>query len=401
MVRGQPKPIVETLFPRDIAEFVRAGEEFRNRLSGVKASTQLADYGWYPYESLTALPVLADLMADHYDDLRQACCAGAVADLGCGDGDLAMMLARFGARVDAMDHREANFNQMRGVEALRKTLCPEVCIHDIDLDGAFHLPRADYGLVLFLGTLYHLRNPFYVLQELAKASDWCILSTRIAQVTPGARTRIETEPLAYLLAAREANNDPTNFWVFSPAGLVRLVDRAGWLVLGQKRLGCAVDSDPVGDAADERMFVLLKSRTRHPELQVRPLEGWHAPEEDRWCWTAKRFSLEAVLPAESRSTEFALRFTVPAEAVVSSGGEVGLSCRIDGKPAGSISCTAPETLEFRGRFPESIATGARVVLEFSVKSSFAPADDGRELGVVVPLLDASSRGTHRIPFRIS
>jgi hypothetical protein len=149
------------------------------------------------------------------------------------------------------------------------------------------------------------------------------------------------------------------------------------------------------------MFVLLKSRTRHPELQVRPLDGWHAPEEDRWCWTAKRFSIEVVLPAESRSSEFALRFTVPAEVVVSSSGEVGLSCRIEGKPAGSISCRSPETLEFRGRFPESIAAGACVVLEFSVESSFAPADDGRELGVVVPLLDASSRGTHRIPFRIS
>ena len=401
MVRGQRKRIVETLFPKDHAGFLRSGQEFRGHLSRVKASTELSDYGWYPYESLTALPVIADLIADHYDDLRLACGTGGVADLGCADGDFAMMLAHFGARVEAVDHREANFNQMRGVEALRRTLGPAVRIYDIDLDEPFQLPRADYGLAFFLGTLYHLRNPFYVLQQLAKAADWCVLSTRIAQVTPNAGTRIEAEPLAYLLGAREANNDPTNFWVFSPAGLIRLLERAGWLVVGQKRVGCAVDSDPVRDTADERMFVLLKSRTRHPELQVRPADGWHAPEEDRWRWTAKRFSLEVILPSESRSSEFALRFTVSEEVVLAGGREVGLTCRIDGELVGSVSCRTAETLEFRGRFPESIAAGARVVLEFSVESLFAPADDGRELGVVVPLLDASSRGTHRIPFRIS
>jgi len=401
MVLGQRQHIVDTLFPKNQAEFLRSGQEFREHLSRVKARTELSDYGWYPYESLTALPVITDLIADHFDDLRHACCAHGVADLGCADGDFAMMLARFGAGVDAVDHREGNFNQMRGVEALRKTLGPGVRIYDIDLDEPFQLPRADYGLAVFLVTLYHLRNPFYVLQQLAKTADWCVLSTRIAQVTPGSRTRIEAEPLAYLLAAREANNDPTNFWVFSPAGLIRLLERTGWLVVGQSRVGCAADSDPVRDAADERMFVLLKSRARHPELQVRPVEGWHAPEEDRWRWTAKQFSLEVILPSKSRSSEFALRFTVPEEVVGAGGGEVGLTCRADGRPVGSISCRNPETLEFRGRFPESIAAGARIMLEFSVESSFASAGDGRELGVVVPLLDASSRGTHRIPFRIS
>jgi SAM-dependent methyltransferase len=367
----------------------------------VKASTQLSDYGWYPYESLTALPVIADLFADHYSDLRQACCTGGVADLGCADGDFAMMLAHLGARVDAVDHREANFNQMRGVETLRETLDPGVRVFDIDIDEPFRLPRADYGLAFFLGTLYHLRNPFYVLQELAKASDWCVLSTRIAQVTPGSRTRMEDEPLAYLLGAREANNDPTNFWVFSPAGLLRLLERTGWLVVSERRIGCAVDSGPVRGDADERMFVLLKSRTRHPELQVRPLEGWHAPEEDRWRWTSKRFSIEVILPPQVRSSEFALRFTVPEEVVVAAGAEVGMACRIDGRQVGSISCRTAETVEFRGRFPESVAAGARVTLEFAVDSSFAPARDGRELGVVIPLLDGTSKGTHRIPFRIS
>ena len=401
MVLYRLQHIVSTPFPKNHQEFLRAAGEFRGRLSRLKAATHVADYGWYPYESLTALPVIAELWADHYEDLRHACCSGGAADLGCADGDFAMLLAHFGIPVDAVDHREANFNQMRGVEALRETLACGVSIHDIDIDEPFSLPRKDYGLTFFLGTLYHLRNPFYVLQQLAKASDWCILSTRIAQVTPGSRTRMEAEPLAYLLAPREANDDPTNFWVFSPAGLIRLLQRTGWLVVNQRRVGCAVDSDPVGRGADERMFVLLKSRIRYPDLQVRPLDGWHAPEGDRWRWTAKRFSLEVVLPSECRSSEFALRFTVPPEAVQAHGSEVALTCSINGGLAGSISCKTAETLEFRGRFPDSTPAGAQVSLEFSVQSSFAPGGDGRELGVVVPLLDRMSQGTHRIPFRVS
>ena len=123
--------------------------------------------------------------------------------------------------MDAVDHAETNFNQLRGVDALRRELSLNVQARDIDLDRRFVLPRRDYGLVLFLGPLYHLKNPFYVLEAIAARADWCVLSTRIAQVTPDHRTRIEDEPVAYLLGAREANNDPTNFWIFSrPA--------AGW-----------------------------------------------------------------------------------------------------------------------------------------------------------------------------
>jgi hypothetical protein len=38
---------------------------------------------------------------------------------------------------------------------------------------------------------------------------------------------IEDERLAYLFDEREANGDLTNFWIFSPAGLKRIVERTG------------------------------------------------------------------------------------------------------------------------------------------------------------------------------
>ena len=371
--------------PETIAELRSASERFADELRELKARVAVADYGWYPYQTLAALPVIAELLAPVWDEVRGA---SVVADIGCGDGDLAALFGRLGCEVDAIDHAENNFNQLRGVETLCRELRLRVAAHDIDLDRPFELPRADYGLALFLGTLYHLKNPFYVLENLAARADWCVLSTRIAQATPGGRTRIEDEALVYLLGAREANNDPTNFWIFSITGLLRLLERAGWLVVGHRRLGCAAGSDPVSPEADERIFVLAKSRTRHPGLHVRALEGWHAPEGDSFRWTERRFALEVTLPEPAR--EFAMRFFVPDAAAAS--GPVRVTCSIAGEPAGAITISEADSLEFRGWFPSPAITHR---LEFAVESGFRPAGDLRDLGICVPL------AAGRIPFRIS
>jgi hypothetical protein len=271
-------------------------------------------------------------------------------------------------------------------------------VYDIDLDGRFHLPRPDYRFAFFLGTLYHLKNPYYVLENLASHADWCVLSTRIAQVTPR-QTFIEEDPVAYLLDPREANNDPTNYWIFSPAGLLRLLCRAGWTVFGHERIAPPMHSDPIRPQADERMFVLLKSRPRHPGLLVRALHGWYPPETDRWRWTRKTFALEVVPPADGALSEFALRFQVPPP-LLEAQDRVRVTCTIEGDPAGAITCTKPETLEFRGRFPH-LSSRRAIQLDFQVESSYQPAGDVRELGVIVPLLDKSPGNSHRIPFRVS
>ena len=377
-----------------ISEFRCAAELFATELQDLKERRVVLDYGWYPYQTLTALPTICDLLEPVYDEVSDAISRGPIADIGCGDGDLAMFFARLGCEVDAIDHAETNFNQLRGVETLQRELSFPVDVHDIDLDGPFALPRRNYGFAVFLGTLYHLKNPFYVLETIAASADWCILSTRIAQVTPGKRTRIEGEPLAYLLGDREANNDPTNYWIFSLAGLLKLLERTGWFVMGHTQMGCSIDSDPVAAAADERALVLIKSRTRHPGLHIRVLEGWYPAEQNTFRWTAKHFSLEAILP--KRSYEFALRFFV-TDAMCNSG-PIRVSCAISGQPSGVITCVSPDSQEFRGRFPFE-ALSYR--LDFTVESMFQPPCDTRELGVCVPLPDVSQQHIQPIPFRIS
>ena len=386
-------------FPRTANEFLRQGEIFRAELQTLKHRLVVPDYGWYPYETLSALGILTKLIEPVFDEVAEALSSGPVADIGCADGDLALLCAYLGAQVDAIDHMESSFNQMRGIDVLREALGLSLDVHDIDLDGRFHLPRSDYRFAFFLGTLYHLKNPYYVLENLAWHADWCVLSTKIAQITPR-QTHIEEDPVAYLLDAREANNDPTNYWIFSPTGLLRLLCRTGWTVFGHERIGPRLSSDPVHPEADERMFVLLKSRPRHPGLLVRALHGWYAPENDRWRWTAKTFALEVVPPADGALSEFALRLQVP-DSLLEAQGRVRVTCTIEGCPAGAISCTKPETLELRGRFP-NLSTRRAIQLDFQVESSYLPAaGDVRELGVIVPLLEKSPGNSHRIPFRVS
>lgn len=134
-------------------------------------------------------------------------------------------------------------------------------VTDVDLDAQFRLPRDDYDVVFFLGVLYHLKNPFYALEMLAGSTRYCLMSTRVTQWA-GEPTAIENLPVAYLLGPQEANNDPTNFWIFSKVALLRLFGRTGWDVLDLATFGDTTASDPTSPDRDERAFALLRSRSQ-------------------------------------------------------------------------------------------------------------------------------------------
>ncbi|HSH26254.1 MAG TPA: hypothetical protein VK972_00560, partial [Wenzhouxiangella sp.] len=63
-----------------------------------------------------------------------------------------------------------------------------------------------------------------------------------------------------LLHPEECNNDPTNYWIFSAPGLIRLAERSGWTVRATYRVGDTKQSDPSSAEHDERMFLALESR---------------------------------------------------------------------------------------------------------------------------------------------
>jgi hypothetical protein len=78
-------------------------------------------------------------------------------------------------------------------------------------------------------------------------------------------------PVAYLLEPYEVSQtDPTNYWVFSEAGLRRLAARAGWSVLDYRAVGDPARAEPAGP--DWRAWCLLRSDVR-PDDGMAPAAG--------------------------------------------------------------------------------------------------------------------------------
>ncbi len=370
-------------FPQTSAEFLAKGRQYEREINALKRS---ADVAWYPFDSLTALPLLSKLLEPRFAEICQAVRGNPVLDLGCADGDVACLFSKLGAEVDAVDCATTNYNKMKGVRRLCECAgVPAQNIHDVDLDERFGLPRTRYGLTLFLGTLYHLKSPYHVLEKLAFATEWCVLSTRIAQYTPRVGAMIDEEPVAYLADGREINNDPTNYWIFSAFGLLRILQRTRWAIWETKRVGCLSHSDPINNESDERMFVLLQSRVYSPALQVRRLLGWYDADNVTWCWTAKQFNVQVVLPLEKQLSGFKFEFYVP-EAIWSNRNDLALNATISGQPCGSISCSSPGFQELTGSLPPFSLHEPKLIISFEVTSEYVGKEDPRSLGVCVTLM---------------
>ncbi len=242
--------------------------------------TKLApSFTWYPYNTLSNFWHLDALFTGEHRLLLDLIGNKSVADIGCADGDIAFFLETLGCRVQTIDYAPTNYNGLQGVKLLKKELSSSVEIHEIDLDAQFILPQEKYGLVFFLGILYHLKNPYYALEALAKASKYCVISTRIAKfgtrnaeydtrsatLSPDQRTDFSHLPIAYLLDELEANKDSTNYWIFSEAGLRRILKRTGWDICDLMTVGNVANSDPASAEGDARAFCLVKSR--HTDIQ--------------------------------------------------------------------------------------------------------------------------------------
>lgn len=256
----------------DIAEMKDQALAFERSLVETKHKLREPEF-WYQYGTLANFWNLDRLLTGGNRLLLDLIGDKPTVDIGCGDGDLAFFLETLGCKAQVVDYPPTNQNGMQGVKLLKEAFSSSIQIYEVDLDSQFTLPEKDYNLVFFLGILYHLKNPFYALEALSKVTRYCLLSTRIARFNqrltksedesaapnPGGRVYLRNIPVAYLLDDREANNDATNFWIFSDAGLRRIMARSGWQILDYITLGNTTDSDPASANGDERAFCLAKS----------------------------------------------------------------------------------------------------------------------------------------------
>ena len=357
----------------------------RERLAGARKALGSPGFEWYPYDSLANLLNLRKAFGARYLDALDCAPGKSVADIGCGDGDIAFFLESLGCQVDAIDFPDSNHNGMQAIRRLKQHLGSQIEIAAVDLDSQFQLPRARYDFALFLGILYHLKNPLYAMERLAMHTRYCVLSTRVARYFPNDRPMPQDQPIAYLVADEELNRDASNFWIFSHAGLKRLFERAHWRILEYASVGDTSYSTPVNPRRDERVFCLLESHYGLANVDL--LYGWHGTEIEGTRWTEKEFAARIHLAGHAGPDRMTLRVWVP-EDLLQRLGPRHLDISIDGVPSPPACLDKPGYHDIVRRFRPGHGRTIRVT--FRLDDALPPdAADPRERGIVAVSLDCA------------
>jgi tRNA (mo5U34)-methyltransferase len=333
---------------------------FEQRILDIKRRLRPEPFDWYRFDSFANLTQFEQLIPGGIDSVVRLAGDEPVVDIGVADGDLAFLLESLGCKVTAIDWPGTNANQMRGIELLRRELESNLEIREIDLDDQFRLDGDRFGLALALGLMYHLKNPFFFAEKLAVHSRGALFSTRILPrgTTPDAIARLTSD--------REFENDPTNFWFFSEAGIERLLDRSGWDIAAK---------NITGDGIDDRYFCLAESRITKKLPTIRLLDGWHLIENGAWRWTKRCFG--AVLENPPDATQFQLRFRIAPEIL---SGPLTIDAEVDGVSVGREVYEMPGDQIYSRPLP---ARAAKHTIRFRLSHTFQA--DGRDLGVIVVL----------------
>ncbi|MGH9661973.1 MAG: hypothetical protein ACRD96_25725, partial [Bryobacteraceae bacterium] len=205
----------------------------------------------------------------------------------------------------------------------------------------------------------------------------------IAEVTARTHLPIRHEPIAYLLAPGEANQDATNYWVFSQAGLERLLSRTGWDICDYVTTGCTRKSEPASSSRDQRVFYLLRSRLADPWCQLELVRGWHEMEEGSWRWTERDFSvrLSARFHADAM---LRFRFVLPEQAIAGNNLGLILSATVNGHRLQASQFSSAGEWIYEQFVPRALLRDESALIEFTLNHAIAPTrTDQRELGVIV------------------
>ena len=378
----------------DIRELRDRAVTFEKSLEQVKMELAPRQIQWYPYRTLTIYGILDELLSGPRRRLLDLVSGDPILDIGCADGTNSFFLETLGCQVVAVDSAHTNQNQLRGFEALKGALQSSVALRSIDLDTQFSLPDDVFGLAFFLGILYHLKNPYYVLEALASRVRYCLLSTRIAKRTPLGNPMAE-EALVYLLDPDECNHDYTNHWIFSEAALRRLLHQTGWNLHDFMTAGDTRTSEPARLDRDERAFCLLESRVCQ-RYSVKLLEGWHDLEQNSFRWTKKRFSIEVRCPSSAAfsTLRFDFRTTIP--------GPVTLAANVNGVPIPPSTFSAEGEHSYRIPISAYSQPNLPIQVDFTTDQILHAANDERELAILVPFWKEGRDGADpTLPFQLS
>lgn len=203
---------------------IEYARNFEKDLLKVKGANHLIN--WYPYGILNNFIHIQEMLNVFP---MEKLLKGEFIDIGAADGDLSFLLTTLGFGGRIIEYPPTNYNQAIGVQYLNQHFNNPVQIELFDIDQSSKSLRdtgKTYSLTFFLGTLYHLKNPVQVLENLSWVTEHLILSTRVARFAKD--IPIHNLKVAYLLGPDEANNDSTNWWIFTVPALQQLFERTGW-----------------------------------------------------------------------------------------------------------------------------------------------------------------------------
>ena len=160
--------------------------------------------------------------------LPRDCSGKRVLDIGCMDGFFAFEMERRGALVVGLDYADP---EITGFSIAASVLGSGV---EHRTDNVYELSAERYGqfdVVLFLGVLYHLRNPMLAFDRIRSViADGGLLFVETQLSTEPAVCRSET-PLWHYFPRNTLHRDGTNNWAPNPAGLKAVIEECEFEIL--------------------------------------------------------------------------------------------------------------------------------------------------------------------------
>lgn len=370
--------------PKAVSPLLAECARLEADLSRIRETNEPPSEGWYPYDVLANVPRLQRLLDAAGLTLPDPKPDVPVLDIGAADGHLSFLFERLGYEVEAIDHPATNYNWMNGIRQLAAYFNSSVRIHDINIDVWPYPPSGQYAFAMLLGILYHLRNPFCVLENLARRSPYLFMSTRLLSTL---LTDLLPLPAVYLAGRTEINFDPTNYWLFTRRSIRRLLTRAGWEILSEyteRTRSAPFALSP--STRDERIYILARSAFTAQFAAFQCLDGWYPIEDGALRWTRREFAVR--LHAAHQASRLVFEFF--AHPYLLAQGPVTLQTRLEGAELNSYIIAKAGM--HKAELSCVIEPNRSYAVAFALSGAIDEPGGERELGVRVEVFNTDHFG---------
>jgi tRNA (mo5U34)-methyltransferase len=200
--------------------------------------------------------------------LPRSCAGRRVLDVGCRDGFFAFEMERRGASVLAVDYTRADETGFALAAELLDSRVEHRLANAYDLDPGTH---GWFDIVLFLGVVYHLRDPLRALDALRSVCRPGSLLFAESVCEPGPADG-PALPLWRFSPGSSFQGDATTKWIPTVAGLAAAISDCQFEVVAKASRGdrCAVVARAVED--EEREY--YRKIDRATGVPARPNLSW-------------------------------------------------------------------------------------------------------------------------------